>query len=42
MKYYGILKDKIWNKYGVILAYKKEKSREENKAFSEAFHYLRI
>ena len=26
MKYYGILKDKIWNKYGVILGYKKEKS----------------
>ena len=25
-----------------LLGYKKEKSREENKAFSEAFHYLRI
>ncbi|EOX7402840.1 hypothetical protein [Helicobacter pullorum] len=42
MKYYRIFKDKIWNKYGVILGYKKEKSREENKAFSEAFHYLEI
>ena len=26
MKYYGILKDKICDMYGVILGYKKEKS----------------